>query len=270
MNLEQAWETEMIATALYLHSNQDFQVRDAMHYLEQFAKPIKKGPVQNALEIAQKYEIGDLLRVGKEGDRTQDPRSTIREIRARQRQGLGEDQAGKAIHGIFQAVVDRRGCDRTATYAGMKSGRIRAETESLIIAAQDGIIHIAAYRHGMIKDGRGPTCWECGTIMETMGHILAACPDYKWNLYKKRHDAVLDMLVGAVAERLGIAIPKNRWTRSGTAMSAVYEGERATVLVDQCIPTKGHFAARRPDLMVRIYSTKKKSSLKWPLPGIRT
>ena len=92
MNLEQAWETEMIATALYLHSNQDSQVRDAMHYLEQVATPIKKGLVQNALEIAQKYEIGDLLRVGKEGDRAQDPRCTIREIRARQGQGLGEER----------------------------------------------------------------------------------------------------------------------------------------------------------------------------------
>ena len=39
-------------------------------------------------------------------------------------------------------------------------------------------------------------------------------------------------------------------------MSAVYEGDRPTILVDQCIPTKGHFAARRPGLMVRIYSTK--------------
>ena len=93
-------------------------------------------------------------------------------------------------------------------------------------------------------------------MMETMGHILAACPDYNWNLYKKRHDAVLDILVGAVAERLGVTVPRNRWTRNGTAMSAVYEGERATILVDQCIPTKGHFAARRPDLMVRINSTK--------------
>ena len=254
--LEKAWETETIATALYLHSNQVSQVRDAMHYLEQVATPIKNGLVQNALENAQKYEIGDLLRVGKEGHRAQDPRSTIREIRARQRQGLGEERAGKAIHGIFQAEVDRRGCDRRATCAWMRSGRFRAETEDLIIAAQDGIIHIAAYRHGMIKDGRDPTCRECGTMMETMGHIMAACSDYKWNRYKKRHDAVLDILVGAVPERHGITIPRNRWTRSGTAMGAVYEGEMATILVDQCIPTKGHFAAIRPDLMVSIYSTK--------------
>ena len=227
-----------------------------MHYLEQVATPTKKGLVQNALEIAQKYEIGDLLRVDKEGDRAQDARSAIREIRARQRQGLGEERTGKAIHGIFQAEVEKRGCDRTATYAWMRRGRFRAETEGLIIAAQDGIIHIAAYRHGVIKDGRDPMCRECGTMMETMGHILVACLDYNWNLYKKRHDAVLDILVGAVAERLRVAIPRNRWMRNGTAMSAMYEGERATILVDQCIPTKGHFAARRPDLMVRIYSTK--------------
>ena len=144
VNLEQAWETETIATALYLHTNQDSQVRDAMHYLEKVATPTKKGLVQNALEIAQKYEIGDLLRLDKEGDGAQDARSEIREIRARQRRGLGEE---RAIHGVFQAEVEKRGCDRTATYAWMKSGRFRAETEGVIIAAQDGIIHTAAYRH---------------------------------------------------------------------------------------------------------------------------
>ena len=53
--------------------------------IDKNATPTKKGLVQNAFEIAQKYEIEDLLRVDKEGDHAPDPRSAIREIRAKQR-----------------------------------------------------------------------------------------------------------------------------------------------------------------------------------------
>ena len=44
-------------------------------------------------------------------DQAQNPRSTIREIRRRQRRGLSEERAGKSIHRMFLAVVERRECD---------------------------------------------------------------------------------------------------------------------------------------------------------------
>ena len=165
-------------------------------------------------------------------------------------------KGGKAIHGIFAAEVNKKGCDRVATSAWLTSGNFQAETEGLIVAAQDGVLPTASYRHSVLRDGCNPTCRECGTATKTTGHILSACPGYLWNLYKCRHDAILNILVGAVAERLGVRLPRNRWEKDGTIMSAVYEGNGVVIMVDQCLPTRDHLSARRPDLVVRRVSTR--------------
>ena len=151
---------------------------------------------------------------------------------------------GKVIHGVFAAEADKRGCDRTATFAWLISGNFRAETEGLIVAAQDGVLHTAAYCQSVIKGGCNPVCRECGSAIETIGYILSACPGYLWNLYKCRHDAILNILVEAVAERLGVRIPRNRWVKDCTIKSASYEGNGAVIMVDQCLPTRDHLMAR--------------------------
>ena len=43
---------------------------------------------------------------------------------------------------------------------------------------------------------------------------------------------------------------QTRCVNDGTTKSAVYEGVESIILVDQCIPTRAHFKARRPDLVV--------------------
>ena len=40
----------------------------------------------------------------------------------------------------------------------VKCGRFRAETEGLIIAAQDEVVYTASFRHRIIRDGCDPTC----------------------------------------------------------------------------------------------------------------
>ena len=101
---------------------------------------------------------------------------------------------GKVIHEIFAAEVEKKGCNKVATCAWLARGKFRAEKEGLIVAAQDGALHTTAYRYSIIKDGSNPICKECGSSIETVGHIRSACPGYLWNLYKISHDAVLNLL----------------------------------------------------------------------------
>ncbi len=127
--------------------------------------------------------------------------------------GGGGGGGGKVIHGIFAAEVDKKGCDRVATSAWLKSGNFQAGTEGLIVAAQDGVLHTAAYRHSVLMDGCNPTCRECGTATETTGHILSACPGYMWNLYKSRNDVKLNILVGAWQRGWGSGYPETSGQR---------------------------------------------------------
>ena len=122
---------------------------------------------------------------------------------------------GKTVHGTFARETNKPECDRTATHAWLRNGRFGAETKGLLVAAQDGVIHTAAYRHRILREGCSQICREYGEASETIGHILAACEQDKWNLYKTRHDGLLNVLVSAAAKVLGVHLPKNRWGNKG-------------------------------------------------------
>ena len=155
----------------------------------------EKGLVLQAIEIGDKYDQPYHFQVDARIDCPLSSRNVVREVRAKQKWGLKDVRKGKVIHGVFVAVVDKSGCDRAATFARLTSGNFRAETEGLLVAAQDGVLHTAAYRHSVLKDGCNPTCRECRSANETIGHILSACPIYLWNLYRCRHDTILNILV---------------------------------------------------------------------------
>lgn len=53
---------------------------------------------------------------------------------------------GKCIHGVFAAKTLGLECNKKVTHMWLKVGRLSSETEGLIVAAQDGVVHTAAYR----------------------------------------------------------------------------------------------------------------------------
>ena len=65
-------------------------------------------------------------------------------------------------------------------------------------------------------------CRMCGEGRETLGHVLSACPQYKFTLYKERHDRV-PLLTGKISvagsggEAAGepIATGRNLWECGG-------------------------------------------------------
>ncbi len=153
INMEHMWEVETLTAAAYLHSNPDQQVRLAMRYREQLADTDPNGLVAHALGIGKRYHLTNLL----PGEGAEGELLTLKKIsnivRASQKQGLREERAGKTIHGAFAIETSRPECDRAATHAWLRNGRFRAETEGLLVAAQDGVTHTAAYRHRILKEG---------------------------------------------------------------------------------------------------------------------
>ena len=210
--------------------------------------------VSHAKRISEKYDITNLLPTQED---MINPTKITNMVKNEQRRRLREEREGKIIHGVFAREVNKPECYKTVTHAWLKYGSVKAETEGLIVAAQDGVIHTLAYRHRILGAVGNPMCRECGGTVETLGYILSACEGYKWSLYKARHDGILNVLVGAVARKLKIRGPANRWDANQNVKSAVYGGEKAVILVDQCIPTKGRIEAQRPDLVIRMSERKK-------------
>ena len=67
--------------------------------------------------------------------------------------------------------------DQQMTHQWLRSTGLKAETESLIIAAQDQSLTTRSYHHRIIKDGTDPQCRLCGKYEETIDHIVSGCPE---------------------------------------------------------------------------------------------
>ncbi len=136
----------------------------------------------------------------------------------------------------------------------LQKGTLAAETEAVVVAAQDGVINTRAYQ---VRAKVSQQCRACLTRTETLGHILAACPVYKWRQYKDRHDRVLLLLATAVMEGLELPIPGALTGVRGTARPGVYCTEERVVMVDQTSPTDKVIEERRPDLLVSLLQSRR-------------
>ena len=158
----------------------------------------------------------------------------------------------KAIHGVFMNTSMKDTRDFKLTHKWLKRGKQRAETEALVIAAQDGVIMTRAYQSRVLKKSVNPMCRKCHGWPETIGHILSCCPVHQWTLYKDKHNQVLGTLYYHLCKVLGLKALKP-WE----PIPAVQENDRARLLWDASIPTDRMLEHRRPDITLVLKKSKK-------------
>ena len=108
-----------------------------------------------------------------------------KELRVTQAAHLVSTLSTKSIYGVYyRQTSDVDGVDREGTFAWMFDGRFRAETEGLILAAQDGVLLTNRYKHTVLKQSATSTCRVCREGDETIGHILSSCRSHTWTLIK--------------------------------------------------------------------------------------
>ena len=164
---------------------------------------------------------------------------------------LDDTLCGKTIHGVFFKQAKQDEWDTAGSHAWFLDGRLKGETEGLIVAAQDGVIHTRAYQARVMKKPISPLCRGCHGREETIGHLLSNCPLLNWTLYKERHDRVLYKLVLALCRRHTIRVPERlKWRGDGWSGVAILEGENLKLCIDISIPTDRQMKERRPDLIV--------------------
>ena len=62
------------------------------------------------------------------------------------------------MHRKYPKMTKEIDVDQQKTYSWLKSSGLKAETEGLIIAAQDQSLATRSYHHRIIKDGTNPHC----------------------------------------------------------------------------------------------------------------
>ena len=94
----------------------------------------------------------------------------------------------KAMHGQYPSRIKEAGVDFKQTNNWLKGTELKAETEGLIIAAQDQSLATRLYHHKIIKDGTSPLCRLCNRYDERIDHILSGCRELAKTEYIKRYN----------------------------------------------------------------------------------
>ena len=80
------------------------------------------------------------------------------EVKAAQACQLVDALTSKPIHKVYLQTSMSEDIDKDGTFAWLSDGRFRAETEALVIAAQDGVIMTNRYKHTVLKLSQTSTC----------------------------------------------------------------------------------------------------------------
>ena len=72
----------------------------------------------------------------------------------------------------------------------MRKGELKWETESLFCSAQEQVIRTNSVKYNINKTSKTPRYRLCNENVESVTHIISACPNLAKNQYQKRHDKV--------------------------------------------------------------------------------
>ena len=92
------------------------------------------------------------------------------------------------MNGQLPRNLDEKFVDIEQSYRWLKSGDIKAETESIIVAAQDQVISKNYFKNKILKEQTESKCRLCKQHEETIDHLTSGCPILAKNEYLMRHD----------------------------------------------------------------------------------
>ena len=90
------------------------------------------------------------------------------------------------MHGQYLQRIKEADVDFKQTNNWLKGTGLKAETEGLIIAAQDQTLATRLYHYKIIKDGTSPLFLLCNQYDDSIDHILSGCPELAKTEYRKR------------------------------------------------------------------------------------
>jgi len=83
---------------------------------------------------------------------------------------------GKRMNGQLPRNLDEKLVDIEQSYRWLKSGDIKGETESKIVAAQDQTISTNYFKNKILKEDTESKCQLCKQHEETIDQLTSGCP----------------------------------------------------------------------------------------------
>ena len=100
---------------------------------------------------------------------------------------------------------------RTSIWKWLLASNLKKEVEGFVMACQGQAITTNSMKVNVFHQPGSAKCWLCGSHNETVDHLLTSCHVIAQSCYKKRHDAVAQIVHWELAKRGGFDIVENRW-----------------------------------------------------------
>ena len=144
---------------------------------------------------------------------------------------------------------DQRGRCRSAEDTQLaKEQWLRAETEDLIIAAQDQRLVSRSYHHRIMIDGTTPHCRICGKYQQTIDHIVSDCPQLAKTEYTYRHHKVAAHQHWKVCRYYSLETTDKWYDQEPRTIT---ESDDVTILSVMPIHTDREKKAKRSDIVIK-------------------
>ena len=127
-------------------------------------------------KFRQELDVPNLEK-GENAQTTVDAKRINQKTKHRAKDKLSKQWEEKVLHGKYPKRTKEADVDQNKTNQWLRSTGLKAETEGLIIAAQDQSLATRSYHARIIKDGTDPMCRICNRYEETIDYIVSGCPE---------------------------------------------------------------------------------------------
>ena len=132
------------------------------------------------------------------------------------------------------------------TYQWFNKSNIKANTEALIMAAQEQYLNTRAVAHEFYHTVPDPRCRWCKQHAETVAHITSGRSKLAGTEYTKRHNNVASIIYRAICAEYDLEHSKDWWVEP----EKVLRNDHAKIHWDVPIQTDMHLLHNRFDIML--------------------
>lgn len=250
VQLEATYKATTIGLDTYLQTKDDHLLKIAKEHEE---KKNKYSVVKQALKFKSQLDLANTPK-NDEDTATSYAKRIKKEAQEILQKQLKEKWTQKEMHGQYPKRLQDGDVDNHQSNKWLKTAGLKAETEGLIIAAQDQAIKTKYLQAKIIKDGSDPNCRICGRFLETVDHITSGCPELAKTEYLHRHNRVASYVHWSICKSQNIQVTE-RWYEHDP--KTVIDTTNTTIIWDMPVHTDREIRANRPDIILKCKDSKR-------------
>jgi hypothetical protein len=225
VQFEAAYKAEIINIVEYLNTK---------YKEDQFVNTVKvrestQPNMNSILKLAAKI-IEELSQIDGENDVKQDE---MQHTNRRLGEVLRRKWKNKVMHWQYIRNMNRQLISEEDTLLWLSKGNFKAETESVIVAAQDQALNTKYYTTKILHTEMDSKCRLCQQFDETIDHIISACPILAKEHYVKQHDKVSAQI--HLRKEIGVPLDKKHWYKHVPKSAVTNQGGKVTIFwISKC------------------------------------